>query len=340
MEGFMFQDLIRDLKSLERGVRIPIEIPLDEKGYMDRECPDPDCLANFKVLYEDWREKVSDERVFCPICRHEAESTEWNTEEQVEYIRRVGTRHVGEIIQQGLSKSARRFNQSQPRNSFLKISMSHRPGQLPSACPPEACEPLRQDFECETCECRYSAVGVAFFCPACGHNSAGTTFAASLQTVRSALGNLDAIQNTLTEATDADTAANFVRHTIEDGLVKLVGSFQRYAEALFSGLPSSSAINVPKNVFQRLQDSSNLWRQAVGHGYEGLLEAGEIAELQVFFQQRHLLSHKEGIVDQEYLNRSSDGTYDVGQRLLVRRQAVHRLIDLLEKLATGLRALC
>ena len=32
------------------------------------------------------RSHRSDKEVFCPVCRHDAQSTEWNTPEQIEYI--------------------------------------------------------------------------------------------------------------------------------------------------------------------------------------------------------------------------------------------------------------
>ena len=57
-------------------VKIPIDIQLDDKGYLDRRCPGDSCESEFKVFFDDWTDKVLDERVYCPICRHEAEATE------------------------------------------------------------------------------------------------------------------------------------------------------------------------------------------------------------------------------------------------------------------------
>ena len=47
----------------------------------------------------------------------------------------------------------------------------------------------------------------------------------------------------------------------------------------------------------------------------GLLDAPETADLTIFFQQRHLLAHREGIVGQEYIDRSQDFTYRAGQKI-------------------------
>lgn len=47
-----------------------VGIPLDDDGYLDRECPNEAGGALFKILADDWKEKVCDEDVFCPFCIH------------------------------------------------------------------------------------------------------------------------------------------------------------------------------------------------------------------------------------------------------------------------------
>ena len=90
----MFDDVFRKLKRLEQGVQLPIEFPLDDAGYLDRNCSHPECQSDFKVLFDDWRDKVRDEEVFCPFCRHAADSGEWNTEAQQEYIQQAANRYI------------------------------------------------------------------------------------------------------------------------------------------------------------------------------------------------------------------------------------------------------
>ncbi|MCK6457212.1 MAG: hypothetical protein L6Q92_11875 [Phycisphaerae bacterium] len=68
-------------------MHIAIDLPLDEKEYIDRRCPSLECGRHFKVVFDDWRNKVPDERAFCPYCRFEQDPQEWNTPEQQEHIR-------------------------------------------------------------------------------------------------------------------------------------------------------------------------------------------------------------------------------------------------------------
>jgi uncharacterized Zn finger protein (UPF0148 family) len=321
------------------NARIPIQIPLDDKGYFDRCCPSERCGVRFKVLFEDWRDKVRDDVVYCPICRFEAESDHWNTPEQWEYIRDVAFRYVHDEVGRMMKETVRSFNRSVPKSGFITMSMSYKPGARPIVVPIEAADCLQQDFTCERCECRYSSLGAAFFCPACGHNSAVSTFEDAVRSVRAYIEHLAAIKEAVRSAAGEDAAENTERQIIESGLTKLVSSFQRLAEALFARLPNASQHNVRKNLFQNLDESSVTWRSATGKGYEDSLTVGELTELKHLFQQRHLLAHREGIVDQEYIERSGDINYRVGQRLIIRESGVLRLADLVSGLARGLKAL-
>lgn len=70
------------------GMEISVGMPLDDDGYIDRECPV--CERRFR-----WRYGVSAELVetsaqlteyYCPYCGTAAEADQWWTPEQVEYI--------------------------------------------------------------------------------------------------------------------------------------------------------------------------------------------------------------------------------------------------------------
>ncbi len=335
----MFDKLIRDLKRLERGTQVPIQIRLDEDGQIDRRCPSEVCQSDFKVVLEDWKAKVRDEAVYCPICRHESKGTNWNTAAQQDYISRAARSHIQKVIQGALREDSSRFNSRQPRGGLISLSLSYRPGSSIIAVPPEAADRLRQHFVCEVCACRYSSLGAAFFCPACGHNSASTTFEKAVEAVRASVVALDAIRQMVSADAGEDAATDTCRQILESGLVRLVASFQRFAEATFHRLPNTASIKVRENLFQNLSESSTVWRSATGKGYEDLLNASDFATLGVFFQQRHLFAHREGLVDQKYVEKSQDQTYKVGQKLIIKETAVIHLAELVERLATELRAL-
>jgi hypothetical protein len=335
----MFKNTLRATRDLAQRTMLSVQVPVDNDGYFDRKCPASTCMVDFKVKFDDWKNIVTDEQVFCPVCRHEAESGEWDTAEQVEYIKSQALAYLQGRITSALQKDAREFNRKQPRSSFIKLSLNVKPATLPVTVPPEALEVMQQQFVCENCNCRYASIGTAFFCPACGHNSAIRSFETTVATVRATLAALPTIKQTLTLHQNKDAAENTARQIIEDSFCRLVSAFQKYAEASFTQHPNAHLVTIKKNVFQRLDDSSTLWQQATGKSYIDMIGQANLDILKALFQKRHLLAHVDGIIDQEYITKSRDASLKVGQRLVIRDSDVHQLADLVSLAATEIKML-
>ena len=176
------------------------------------------------------------------------------------------TAYLQKQLGQAFQSDARRFNQSQSWNSFIKMSMSYKPGRIPSSIPASATDIMTQQFQCVECKCRYSSVGAAFFCPSCGHNSVLDTFSNSVQTVKKTLAAIPTIRNALKESTDENVAEDSIRHICENGLVKIVSSFQRYAEACFNKLPNAGSFKIRRNLFQEYRRIRRDLARCDGHG--------------------------------------------------------------------------
>jgi hypothetical protein len=330
----MFDDLIRELERLERPQTISVSIPEDKEGYVDRQCPNSKCTADFKVLSEDWGSKVANDRAYCPVCRNEAPSDNWATPAQREYVRAVGLAHLKRQVHDALATGARQFNQRQ-RPGFISLSLSVTPASAPVLLPCAVGDVMRQRFTCERCQCRYSSIGAAFFCPACGHNSVLTTFVHTLETVRNTVAAVPSIRQAMDG--DPDRAHNAVRLLLEQSIGRLIGAFEHYTEELFATVPTAPHTKVKRGSFQRLDEASSLWQEVVGKGYQDILSPQEMAGLVRLFQQRHLLTHTNGIVDASYLTKAGDAAYTVGQRIVIREADVLTLADLLAKLASSLK---
>ncbi|MGD9878578.1 MAG: hypothetical protein AB7U95_00430 [Reyranella sp.] len=324
----MFDDLIRELRRLD-GQPVSVPIRADEEGYLDRECPSDACQSQFKVHEEDWREKVRDEEVFCPFCRHAAQSDKWFTQEQLQHAKEAAVAQVQRNISGAMRRDAQRWNLRQPRNSFLRITMQLNDRPTPVLLPLTAAASMRLKITCPACACRYAVIGAAFFCPACGHNAVEMMFLQALAAIRNALDVLAAVRAAIP---DRDTAETTVRLIVENGLQNAVTTFQRYAEVLYARYPSQ--VQPRRNAFQSLAEGSNLWQAATGRRYSDYLDSDELAALTRYFQQRHLLAHTQGLVDVEYIARSGDTTYHVGQRLVLRECSVRECVALIEKLVS------
>jgi hypothetical protein len=212
----------------------------------------------------------------------------------------------------------------------MSLQVTARPPTVP--LPPMAQDEMTLHISCEQCGCQFAVIGAAYFCPACGHNSASGTFAQSVTIARAMMRSLPTIQASLT---DRDAAAQVAKTLIEGAFGTLVTAFQRIAEAEYPKL--ATPITPRRNAFQNLSEGSRLWHEAGGSSYASLLDMSELTTLTRLFQQRHVLAHCEGIVDQDYLDRSGDTAYQVGQRVVIREQSVILLADLLDKLVAGMR---
>ena len=329
--GGMFDETIRALNALDGQNQVSVSIEDDAEGYFDRECPSEECLFQFKILSEDWKEKVRDEEVFCPSCRHVADSQKWWTQQQIAHAQQAAIAEIAGSINGALARDAEQWNRVQPKGGLISMTMRVDNLNRQVLLPPAAAEAMQFKITCPACECHYAVIGVAFFCPACGHNAADQQFHQSLAGITQAL---DAIGSVRTAIDDKDAAENTVRLLVENGLQNAVAAFQRYVEALYAALPD--AISPRRNIFQNLAEGSALWEAAAGKTYADHLTDVELMTLQRAFQQRHLLAHTQGIVDESYLNKSGDKKYTVGQRIVIREAGVREATKLVKKLAFGL----
>lgn len=307
---------------------VPIQIQLDDERYLDRRCPAEECGAAFKVFFDDWTDKVPDEEAWCAICGETEDPQEFNTPDQARQIRDAGIAHLTGQLDTAF-KSARKSKQS--FGGFISTTRSYKPGSRPMVVTAEAAPLMTQRSECESCGCRYASVGAAFFCPACGHNSARTTFAGALATIRSLMDLADRMPEVIE---DRDAAADATRHLAENTLGRVWSSFQRFAEAIYKATPGTTPPR--RNAFQNLEVSDALWQAAIGKTYADMLDATEHRDLVRLVQVRHVLAYQDGIVDADYVAKSGDRRYKVGQRLVVTAAEVRRLADLTEKLAAAL----
>lgn len=333
----MFDELLRELRRMPKSFTVPIDLPLDEKGYLDRQCNHEDCSCCFKVVEQDWIEKVQDEAAYCPKCGCESPADEFNTPAQQKYIEKVGEKFVAEHLDQMMKRAVRRTRPKKIGGGLFNIemSLSYKSDRIPTPIAQEASEALRQDFECPDCQCRYSVVGAGYFCPACKFNSAESDFDQTIETTMKAVELLNHIGEVVAEKADADVAHNLRQQMIEDQVENLITALQRVTESLYEKIPG--AANAPFNVFQRMDDASTLWKNAVGKGYQDVLSANEYSFLKKMVQQRHKLGHSQGMVDQRYVQNSGDSKYKAGQRLVVSADAVRDLATIIVKLVDAFR---
>lgn len=315
---------------------VSVPLPADEDGYLDRACPSDKCKVQFKILGDDWKAKVRDEVVFCPMCRHEQEASDWLTKAQREHLIKHAKAQAMEYVHKQMNEIARDFNSGWSGDSMIKLSMTVNPPTRPIIWPLGAAKLMEQRYTCEICGCRYATVGASFFCPACGHNSILKTFSEKLASQKHTIQNGTAIREVLEKQCGKDAAISAWRHMVEHGLANVVAIFEHYAETQFRSLPNAS--ETKRGAFQRLDEASAHWKQNGIKCYDEMLSASEFRDLKILMQRRHLITHRNGIVDAEYVKRSGDRSLQEGQRITVSERDVLRLIGYVERMGLEITA--
>jgi uncharacterized Zn finger protein (UPF0148 family) len=328
----MFDKLINELNRLN-NFQVSVPIDVDEDGYFDRECPDNECLFQFKVNDEDWKNIFKDEAVFCPMCGGQSTSNTFNTTEQVENATRQGMEYFEGRIDKAIVDGAKDFNRRQPKGGFISMSIKVT-GTKPEKIilPIPAREAFERKISCEKCNSRYAVIGSAFFCPSCGHNSVEKTFDNSMETIESSIKSIDIIKDALSKISK-DTAETTCRSLIEKGLLDCVVSFQRFCDIIYKKQPNAKS-KVPFNAFQKIDVGEGLWKDLLQEGYSDWLTKHQFDRMNILFQRRHLLQHTEGIVDQMYTDKTSDPKYKLGQRIVINESDVPELVGYIKTLTT------
>lgn len=334
----MFENLLKTLHTLSETNAISIPLAADSKGYLDKECPNEECLFQFKVNEQDWTALDQNALVTCPMCGHKAHTKSWYTTDQITEAKAQAVASLQGAINRAIRDDAQAFNGRQPKNSFIKMSMSVK-GTSSSyssiIVPIEAAEAMELEITCDECRTRFAVVGAAFFCPRCGHSSAERMFDDALRKIKIKMSSADVVREAIERASGKDAAAIAAKSMMESCLPDGVVAFQKFAEALYIKLPGVRPASF--NAFQRLRDGSALWKDAVGYGYEDWLLPDELSRLTILFQRRHLLAHSEGIVDAKYISNTNDSRYREGQRIVVAEQDIEDLRRILAKLAGAIR---
>ena len=316
-------------------VTIPMTFESDEKGYFDRQCPNENCRQRFKVYVEDWKEKISDEEVHCPMCGHVDLAVEWNTDEQKQAMIDRATQLLMAKFQADISKQISHFAR-RSSSKFLKVT--YNPGKPITFTnnPIGSSGEWETEITCEKCGTRYSVIGSAYFCPCCGYNSVVNAFLDSLDSEEKKLQALPEMRRFMTEKFSRDDAERYYRSLLEDSMRNIVSAFHKFAASLHNEL-TGKGLKVTN--FQIVDTGSNLFKKATGKSYSDFLESSEVDMLKIYFQRRHLIEHQGGIVDPEYLERSGDKSYELGQRIVVKERDAFLFLNIVRKLGSGLLTL-
>lgn len=301
------------------GSSFSIRIPPDDDGFTGRECPSSECLGYFKIEFGTGL-KGEDLPCHCPYCGETAPHDQYWTPAQIEYAKSAALRKVQDAIHQDLKKLEFDYR---PSGGFgIGLSMKVKPGSLP---PIHYYREKRLETEvlCDHCTLRYSVYGVFAFCPDCGRHN-------SLQILRK---NFEVIEKMLDLAAGLD--GELAEKLIENALEDCVSSFDGFGREIVRVLwrEAATLAEAEKVSFQNLDSARRNLKKLFKLDLGGGLTAEEWQAAVRGFQKRHVLSHKMGVADAEYIRKSGDVEAVIGRKVVVNVEEVRELAQIIGKLA-------
>lgn len=309
-------------KFIGQTIEVPFYFQIDSNGFLDRECHN--CGYFFKILADSW--ETLNNIQHCPLCKFQGSKEAFFTEEQ-EWQKK-------EQFDLGITAALGSGINAELENLYSRKDIQH-PYQIegfpfPTDTTPEKVKELSQiEITCDNCNVKYAIYGSAYFCPNCGYHSYQRIFQNSVAKIRAKLSLAET--STSGDNSTVDTNIIIARSLIETSLNDCIITFQFNMEGIFnSRFPT---VNIPFNLFQRIDDGNQFWKQRQPKGYVDILTPTEMDKLKLYFQRRHLLSHTDGIVDAKYITNANDTSYSVGQRIVIKKSDVEECLSLIVKIS-------
>lgn len=306
------------------GSSLSVPITADEHGFTGRECPQTDCDGYFKIEFGTGL-KGEGLPCHCPYCGYVAGHDQFWTKEQIEYAKSIAIRRLTDAVHKDLKSLE--FDHK-PKGAFgIGISMKVKPGHLPPVRHYRE-KQLETEVVCTNCTLRYSVYGVFAFCPDCGQHN-------SLQILDK---NLEVVGKMLELALGSEQT--LAERLIENALEDCVSAFDGFGRELCR--INANRARYPAKAegmrFQNLDGAKARYLDVFGIDLSSCVATDDWREAVRAFQRRHLIAHKLGVVDQDYVEKSGDTRAVVGRKISVDADEVRALVTIISKLAPRMSA--
>lgn len=294
---------------------ISIQMPTDEKGFVGRECPEPDCEGYFKVTPGTGLEG-EDLPCHCPYCGFEGPMDHFWTKEQLEYVRSIAAGKAKDYIFRELKKHEFEYK---PKGPFgIGVSMKVQKG-APVPIRYYSERSLETEATCDNCSLQYAVYGLFAFCPDCGQHNSLQILTKNLEVVCKMLD--------LSEGMDEEMAEKLVENALEDCVSALDGFGREICRInAANSLDPTRAMTIS---FQSLEGARSNLLAVFGNDIADCVSEQEWKAAICCFQKRHLVAHKMGIVDEEYLRKTDDPYAVAGRKINVSRDEVMTVVGVI-----------
>lgn len=335
-------DGFANVEDTEEGFQASISLPVDDDGFFGRECPA--CEQRFKMNAEQWEALPDEAQVTCPYCGEQPEDVnDFMTRDQQERVEAAINAVTEQYVHGTFSDMLDLSFGTQPRKmggGMFGIEMRIEKGTPPPirVLPEYVEEKIRRTIACSNCATTYAVYGASAFCPVCGPRASLATVIEAIEAARTALGLEDLLPE---DAREEARAAGVFGNVAADTIKRVVTLFEVFIRNQFEErVPNHSDVlrTAGRGVFQRLEDADDAFSDHAGVRLSAIVDVDIWARLLTTFQQRHVLVHQYGIIDEQYLKRVAGSRQRVGQALVVKRREAEKALDDLEALVEALAA--
>jgi hypothetical protein len=300
-------------------MQVSVRIPRDEKGMMGRECPK--CELIFKIRPGTGL-KGKDLPCRCAYCGHVANHDQFWTKEQIEYAKSVA---LHEFVDQFHDELKKLEFDHPPRGPFgIGISLKLTTQTYPLRYYHEP--KLETDVVCERCTLVYAIYGAFAFCPDCGSHNSFTILCKNLELAEKML------------ALAGTQEPDFAEHLVGDALENVVSALDGFGREICK-VATSKATNpagAEEVRFQNLVGARGRIQKLFGFDLTTFVPMLDWEFACRCFQKRHLLAHKMGVIDDNYVQATKDPAAVVGRKVHISPDEVKRLIDVVRQLGERL----
>jgi hypothetical protein len=312
---------LRNIRNLEQG--IPISLPTDVDGLIGRECPVPECEGYFKIKPGTGL-LGKDLPCHCPYCGHSEGHDHFWTSDQIDYARSIALNKITDAFEKDMKTLE--FD-SKPKGPLgIGISLKFQRGApVPIRFYRE--KALETSVTCDGCGLVYAVYGVFAFCPDCGkHNS--------FQILNK---NIDLARKQLS-LSETQQDEELKRYLVEDALENCVSAFDGFGrECIYVRMAQSADPDKAARLsFQNLTRASLSIKELFGVDLGALVSADEWKQISIAFQKRHLIAHKSGVVDEQYISATGADSTILGHKVPLSEAEVRQLSDLVVALGAKL----
>ncbi len=298
---------------------IRVTLPTDDKGMLGRECPQ--CKKYFKVKPGTG---LNTSDCICPYCEHKDSSSNFHTEDQIEYAKSIGIKQTVGPILKDFQRSLKNLGRSS-RKSLISFKVHTRGFDFPIKYYTE--RDLETEVICDSCSLVFAIYGVFATCPDCSRLTSMSIFRKSLEASRKRLDVLSKLQPDEAELQEV---------ILMDALAAGVSSFDSLGKRLAKEFPSYIP-EKPRNLFQNLDALEEILSKNLSIKFLDLITKEEYEKLYYLFQVRHVSSHNFGEIDSGFVKKVNCDPKLIGSKPIVVQEDLVEFLDVIEKLGIALR---